>query len=629
MKHKRIFISGGAGVIGSVMVQKLLEQGAELFVGDLKPQPLEWEGKLHYRMGDLNYLEAAELADFQPEIAFHLAATFERTAENLSFYQENFQHNIQLSHFLLGIYHRIPSLKRVVFASSYLVYDGENYLFDQPQSIAKPIQENALKEPRNLCGAAKFYHEAELSMLGLFSKFSWAAARIFRVYGRGSRDVISRWIRAVLAQEAIQVFRPEGLFDYIYADDVAEGLIRLAKSDWQGAVNLGTGKARRVQEVVDILSAYFPDLKKTIATSTIPFEASQANMSLFTQITGWQPQHTLETAIPEILRFEEAGKSKPLDEGNLLITSLANKTPLVHAVRKALAKIGASAAIHGCDMNQNCLGRHLVDKFWAAPEISDDAIHEFIHYCQINNIKQIIPTRDGDLLFFSKHLKAFEYIGVYVMVSAHHTIQLCHDKLAFYRYAEKHGFPIIPTYPELPENQQELYVVKERCGAGSVNIGLKLNRVQAAAHAKKLNDPVFQPYIEGKEWSVDLYSDQQARVKGCVARTRDLVHQGESYVTTTVRFPELEILCAALADTLKIKGHAIIQVIQDLEGHFHIIECNPRFGGASTASLAAGLDSFYWFLLETNRQDLKQYPFHRKDDVRQVRIAQEIILPVV
>ncbi len=55
-------------------------------------------------------------------------------------------------------------------------------------------------------------------------------ARIFRSYGKNSRDIISRWIRALLNNSELTVYRKEGLFDYIYAEEVAEGLIKLAES---------------------------------------------------------------------------------------------------------------------------------------------------------------------------------------------------------------------------------------------------------------------------------------------------------------------------------------------------------------------------------------------------------------
>ena len=86
---------------------------------------------------------------------------------------------------------------------------------------------------------------------------SIVVARIFRGYGRGSRDVISRWIRAAMQNQEIELYRPEGLFDYVYAADSAEGLARLAASSFSGTVNLGTGQARRVEEVAICLRESF------------------------------------------------------------------------------------------------------------------------------------------------------------------------------------------------------------------------------------------------------------------------------------------------------------------------------------------------------------------------------------
>lgn len=134
--------------------------------------------------------------------------------------------------------------------------------------------------------------------------------------------------------------------------------------------------------------------------------------------------------------------------------------------------------------------------------------------------------------------------------------------------------------------------------------------------------------MEGKEWSVDVYRSFQGKVKGIVARQRNYVIDGESQVTTTVHYPALESLCHEIADLLKIQGPAVFQLIEDQNGNFHVIECNPRFGGASTASLAIGLDSFFWFFVECLGLNLHDYPFIRgKGEIRQVRYMTDRILP--
>src|SRR5690606_23420954 len=206
--NERVFVSGGAGVIGDTLVRALNAEGATILVGDLKPRPAEWPGGIIYRQGDLNDMRPWELQAFGPTIVFHLAATFERSVESLEFWDENFRHNLALSHHLGGLMRDCPSLRRVVFASSYLVYDPETYIFDHPQNAPVRLSEDHRIQPRNLCGGAKLIHELELAFLGHFeqTRFTAAAARIFRSYGRGSRDVISRWVRASLAGQPIEVF---------------------------------------------------------------------------------------------------------------------------------------------------------------------------------------------------------------------------------------------------------------------------------------------------------------------------------------------------------------------------------------------------------------------------------------
>src|SRR6266536_3725267 len=231
MSSKRIFVSGAAGVIGTEMVPRLVRRGYTVLAGDLKSRPAAFPAEVQYRPGDLNDMTAAELAAFGPDTFIHLAATFERSTETYGFWEENFRHNARLSHHLMSLAKDMENLRRVVFASSYLIYDPALYQFEQPPAAPVSLRETDPIMPRNLTGMAKLAHEMELRHLQGFCRFSTACARIFRGYGRNSRCVISRWIRAAQKSEPITVYRPEGWFDYIYAADTAEGLIRLAENE--------------------------------------------------------------------------------------------------------------------------------------------------------------------------------------------------------------------------------------------------------------------------------------------------------------------------------------------------------------------------------------------------------------
>lgn len=633
MKNKRIFVSGGAGVIGLEMIPRLVACGATVMVGDLKQRPISFAPGVIYRRGDLNIMTAQELAAFQPEVFIHLAATFERSAESYEFWEENFWHNVRLSHHLMTIAKDLPSLRRVVFASSYLIYDPSLYQFDSPREHAVPLKESDPVLPRNLTGMAKFAHEIELRFIDQFrsGQFTTACARIYRGYGCNSRDVISRWIRALLRGEPISVYRPEGMFDYIYAADSAEGLIRLADTtDVIGIINLGTGRARKVQEVVDILRTHFPAMQATHEKSDIAYEASQADMSAFRHLIGWTPDYDLEHGISEMITHER-GKlgSDPVATSALkvLISSASRKIPLVKAMQDAVRKIHPDARVVAGDLSPNALAAYVADEFWAMPTTTDDKLEEIVQGCLERGISAIFPTRDGELLFWARHADRFRAAGISVMVSSVGSIDICVDKLRFADFGAHHGFPFIPAslMPESLNTSQ--YVVKERFGAGSRAIGLNLSRADAEIHSRKLTQPIYQPHLGGTEISVDAWLDRHHAVKGLVLRSRDCVVNGESQVTTTFRNTRIEAQALQTLEALGLSGSVVLQAMVSADSNLYIIECNARFGGASTTAIAAGLDSLYWSLIEALGTDMADYPFLRiPGELRQVRIPADIYI---
>ncbi len=302
-KNRRVFISGGAGVIGQPLVEALLEAGAILFVGDLKPEPAAWKGRLHYRQGDLISLSRDEISQFAPQTFFHLAAAFERSHEEYGFWTDNFHHNVHLSHHLMTLCKDLPALQSVVFASSYLIYDPNLYLF----TISRPcisLKEESPVNPRNLCGMAKLMHEKELQFIREYRpELQVICARIYRSYGRQSRDIISRWIQAGLKKEPLMVFCEEGQFDYIFADDIAQALLGLGSLSFSGVVNVATGRSRSVKEVVACLQKNFFGLQVEHKEVQMPIEASQADISLLKLLLPEWSAQTIEQAIPKLIEF--------------------------------------------------------------------------------------------------------------------------------------------------------------------------------------------------------------------------------------------------------------------------------------------------------------------------------------
>ncbi len=633
-KGKRVFVSGGAGVIGNELVSKLYNFGATVFVGDLEKRPKSWSDKIRYRQGDLNYIAQEELLDFNPEYFFHLAATFERSTETYDFWQENYHHNVRLSNHLMNCLKDSTDLKKVIFASSYLIYDPKLYNFTQSQQNAVRLKETDPIYPRNLCGAAKLMHEIELRFLDEFKaeKCEFVSARIFRSYGKNSQDIISRWIRLLLQNKELNVYRLEGIFDYIYAGEVAQGLLRLAGDSIKGVFNLGNDNARRVKDVLDVLKKYFPKMKTIHVASDISYEASQANMEFFEKAIGWKPARQLEDVIPEIIKHEKQHvKYNKKEESevifNVLVTSISKKVGLIKSVKRALEKLGVPGKIYGADCSNECIAKYFVDSFWQMPKLSELLIQDLIDFCVKENITAIIPTRDGELEFFAEYKDTLKTHGISVMVSNKNAILTCVDKLRFFEQTREFNFPVIQTVQNIDTLNVKQYVVKERFGAGSSKIGLNLTYEQSKTYAKQLQDPIFQPFIEGKEFSLDLYIDLNSKTKGTVIRQRDVVVQGESQITTVVKKQDLEKMCSEFAQKLGLYGHVVLQALEISDGSYHIIECNSRFGGASTLGLASGLDSFYWFFLECLGSNIDEYCFlPTKMIKRQVRFAEDLVI---
>ena len=302
----RVLVTGAAGVIGTQLCQLLVERGDEVVAADLKPQPKEISNLREYRQGDLNGLTAEQYSRMNPDLVYHLAATFERTTESLGFFQENFVHNVSLTHHILSLAAGAQKRTKVVFASSYLLYDEDQYLVNNDASPVS-LSETSKLRPRNLTGHAKFAGEKELDFLSSFSETSvhGVSARIFRGYGLGSRDVISRWVRSLLNGNGIEVYDSQSSFDFIYCKDSASGLVALGSSDAQsGVFNVSSAKSKAMQEVLDVLLAMFPNARIGEGKGSARVEKSRGDISRISDLTDWSPKFSLQRAIEEIVEFE-------------------------------------------------------------------------------------------------------------------------------------------------------------------------------------------------------------------------------------------------------------------------------------------------------------------------------------
>ncbi|NLC27618.1 MAG: ATP-grasp domain-containing protein [Campylobacteraceae bacterium] len=306
---------------------------------------------------------------------------------------------------------------------------------------------------------------------------------------------------------------------------------------------------------------------------------------------------------------------------SILITSVGSKLALIKAVIRAKDSFDSTLKIVGADSNPNALARSVVDIFWQMPKLENLSFEILLKYVKKYKILYIIPTRDADLPFFARYKKRLEQIGVAVFVASEEAVRFCYDKLHFYE-TDKDKWAI-KTSPDINQIQDSSLVVKERFGAGAKSMACGVSKSEAIAHAKKLKESIFQPFIKGREYSIDCYVDSSMACRGVVVRSRDVVIDGESKVTTIAHDDLLAQKASWFVTFHKIQGHSVLQVIKNEKGSF-LIECNARFGGASTLSEYAGLKSFLWFLKEANKE-----PFSvsiTKKIIKQIRKDEDVYI---
>jgi carbamoyl-phosphate synthase large subunit len=305
---------------------------------------------------------------------------------------------------------------------------------------------------------------------------------------------------------------------------------------------------------------------------------------------------------------------------NVLVSSLSRKVPLVAAFRAALDGRGT---LWGADVDPGCVGRYFVDSFWEMPPLSDPgAAQAVLGFCAQENIGLVIPTRDGELAFFAA---LRDELTAYVPIGSPEAVATCLDKLRFYEHCRAHGIPTVSTASALDELDGERFVVKERRGAGARKLGLGLDREAATAHAQGLQEPIFQTLADGVEHSVDVYVNREGQVVEAAPRIRLRVHEGESTVTETVEHPQLAAAAIALAESLPLRGHLVIQGFAR-GGEVALIECNARVGGASTLGFHAGVDSPRWALEEAQGGSIPPRLGAYRRGLRLVRYAADRLL---
>jgi len=303
----RVLVTGGAGFIGSHLVEALLEGGADVLVVDDfrlgKREHLESRGRRdHLTVLDGDIRSADDLrpvADFAPDTVFHMAALHYIPYCN-AHPQEALDINVLGLDTVIRAVRSAP-LKSFVFPSSGAIYGFRD----------DPWPETAPAQPDEIYGISKWL--GEQVMAGFHADrpgLRTVVARLFNTYGPRETNphVLPEVIKALRAGKPIELGNLWPQRDLIFVTDTAAGLVAAAQGEPGLEVfNIGTGTGTTIEDVMETIG----DITGSPAdVRQVPERMRDGDGHLISdpqklmQATGWKPQYDLEAGLRKLLAAE-------------------------------------------------------------------------------------------------------------------------------------------------------------------------------------------------------------------------------------------------------------------------------------------------------------------------------------
>ncbi len=307
MKFEKALVTGGAGFIGSHLVEELVKNNVKVLVVDNlltgKKSNIDKLENVEAIYDDLGSDESLKIIEtFNPDICFHLAAQSSvviSVEDPLLDFEHNLLQPIKLLQKLIS-----TDCKKFVFSSS------GGTIFGEPDVIPTSEKDYA-GDPASPYGVAKKKLNEFIMLMLDDQKMSYSILNLSNVYGprqdpHGEAGVMSIFTGKMLNNDTPIVYGDGNQTrDYIYVADVVSALIKSSENENDLFLNIGTGVETSVKELVSLIASKTswdgePDYKSQRDGELL---RSVLNNKKARESLDWLPIYNLNRGIEELVNW--------------------------------------------------------------------------------------------------------------------------------------------------------------------------------------------------------------------------------------------------------------------------------------------------------------------------------------
>jgi carbamoyl-phosphate synthase large subunit len=244
-----------------------------------------------------------------------------------------------------------------------------------------------------------------------------------------------------------------------------------------------------------------------------------------------------------------------------------------HYLIKSVQDAGAFAIPSDID---NCAARYVGNDFAIVPKSDDPNLWKNLEKIILKKkINVIIPSFDETLIEWSKQKNYYIKKGVYIIISDEKVLKICQDKWQTFKFFKKIGIPTPNT------SLKYIYpLVKPRNGRGGK--GILINE-----DVSSMKGMISQEILTGKEYTIDVFCDNQYCPVYIVPRIRLNIVDGKSTAGITIKHDKIVDYVKKICSELKFIGPINFQCFENEFGQINFLEINPRIAGG----MALGFES--------------------------------------